>query len=146
MPKETKSFEIYSFEKKKKLKLPFLEYKIPAGFPSPAADYVEQKLDLNEYLIKHPASTFILRVVGDSMIDEGIRSGDLLIVDKSISTAMGQVVIAELNGEYTVKKIERIKNKLYLVAANKNFEPIPINEETEFLIWGVVIHSIHKHV
>ena len=144
MAKDIKVTEIYKLDKGKPVKLPFMESKIAAGFPSPAADYLEQKLDLNEYLIKHPASTFVIRVTGSSMIDEGIFDGDLLIVDKSIEPQMGQVVIAELNGGFTVKKIEKINDKLFLVAGNKNYEPIPVNEETEFLIWGVVTYSIHK--
>ncbi len=107
-------------------------------------DYIEQKLDLKEYLIEHPNSTFFVRVKGESMINEGIYDEDLLVVDKGIEPAIGQIVIAEINGEFTVKKIDMIKGSLYLVAANDKFDPILINEETEFMVWGVVTYCIHK--
>ncbi|MEO8666701.1 MAG: translesion error-prone DNA polymerase V autoproteolytic subunit [Ignavibacteria bacterium] len=124
--------------------LPYFENRITAGFPSPAMDYSEEKLDIKDYLIQHPNSTFFVRVNGDSMIGEGINDGDLLVVDKSISGFMGHIVIAEVNGEFTVKKIEMINGRLYLIAANDKFEPIEINETTEFMIWGVVTYSIHR--
>jgi len=126
--------------------IPFIESRISAGFPSPAMDYLEQKLDLNEHLIRNPNSTFIIIVKGDSMTDHGINDNDLLIVDKSITPAMNQIVIAEVNGEYTVKRIEKIKNKLFLVAGNDKYKPIEINEETEFMVWGVVTFCIHKAI
>ncbi len=120
------------------------EHRIYAGFPSPAMDYLENQLNLNEYLIRHPSSTFFIRVIGDSMIEEGINSGDLLIVDKSIKARLGQIVIAEINGEYTVKKLGIIDNKLSLIAANPDFPPIIINDYSELNVWGVVIYSIHR--
>lgn len=124
--------------------LPYFENRITAGFPSPAMDYIEEKLDIKEYLIEHPNSTFFVRVNGDSMTGEGINDGDLLVVDKSINGFMGHIVIAEVNGEFTVKKIDMINGKLYLIAANDKFVPIEINETTEFMIWGVVTYSIHR--
>jgi len=136
--------EFYRLETSTKIIFPFFDNRIPAGFPSPAMDYSEQKLDLKEYLMPHENSTFIVRVKGSSMIDDGINDDDLLIVDKSLRICMGQIVIAELNGEFTVKRIEKIKGKLFLVAANKKFEPIAINEETELMIWGIVNFTIHK--
>jgi DNA polymerase V len=126
--------------------LTFIENTLTAGFPSPAGDYIENDLDLNNYLIHHPASTFIIRVSGSSMIEEGISDGDLLIVDRSIQPECGQIVIAEINGEYTVKKIGKVNNLPHLIPANKEFQPIPINEETQLLIWGVVIYNIHKNI
>ena len=130
--------EIYKFDHKKKLLIPFVDTKVNAGFPSPAQDYTEQKLDLNEHLIKHPSSTFIIKVNGSSMTGDGIFDKSLLIVDRSLDYKNNSIVIASINGEFTVKKIEKIKGKYYLVASNKDFEPIPVNEETELLIWGIV--------
>jgi len=140
------NLEILTPDITRKILLPFLYNQISAGFPSPALDYIEQRLDLNQYLIEHPNSTFIIRVTGCSMIDDGINDNDLLIVDKSREPVMGQIVIAEVNGQFTVKRIEKIKGKPYLVAANKKYDPIPINEETELMIWGVVTFSIHKTI
>src|SRR6187399_3665939 len=97
--------EMIRSEKKSKIIVSFFDNSIPAGFPSPAMDYVEQKLDLNDYLLRHPNSTFIIKVKGNSMTGEGINDDDLLIIDKSIQPAMNQIVLAEINGEYTVKRI-----------------------------------------
>ena len=122
----------------------YYDNRIYAGFPSPAMDYIENQLDLNEYLIRHPSSTFFIRVIGDSMIEEGINNGDLLIVDKSINAGLGHIIIAELNGEYTVKKLGIVDNKLSLIPANSDFPPIPISDYSELNVWGVVVYSIHK--
>jgi DNA polymerase V len=125
-------------------KYPILTECVKAGFPTPADDFIENKLSLDELLIKHPSSTFFLRVSGNSMINAGIFSEDILIVDKSLEPTDGKIVIAALNGELTVKRIKKINGVLYLVAENSDFKPIKITEETEFLIWGVVISVIHK--
>ncbi len=135
--------EIYRFEKKGKHEFPLFLARIAAGFPSPADDFIDKKLDLNEFLIKHPAATFFVRVDGDSMIDVGIHSGDILIVDRAQEASDNKIVIAVLDGELTVKRIHKIKNKLYLVAENPSFDPIEVNEEMNFEVWGVVTHVIH---
>lgn len=134
---------IYSFNNKNKLKLPLFTSRIKAGFPSPADDYIEKNLDLNEYLIKHPASTFFLKVEGESMIDAGIHSGDILIVDRALEPKNNKIVIAALNGELTVKRIKKEKNKLFLIPENNKYEPIEISEEMDFSIWGIVTYVIH---
>lgn len=134
MPK----LEIYSFDAEKKALVPFINSKVNAGFPSPAMDYLEQKIDLNEILIKHPSSTFIIKVNGDSMIDEGICDKSFLVVDKSLDYKKNNIAIININGDLTVKKIEKQKNKFYIIGANKKFAPIEINEETEVMIWGIV--------
>lgn len=121
----------------------FLE-RVPAGFPSPAGDYMEGKLDLNHHLVKHPAATFFVRVTGDSMIEKGIHSGDLLIVDKSLNPEDGSIVIAALDGELTVKQLEKRNGKLRLLPANKNYEPLEVSEQQSFEIWGVVTNVIHS--
>lgn len=124
--------------------LPMALARVEAGFPSPAEDYLEDSLDLNQHLIPHPASTFIVRVEGDSMIEENIRSGDMLIVDRSLTPARGNIVIAELDGEFTVKTLGESHGQLALIPANPDFEPIPIRENSA--IWGVVTHSISCHL
>lgn len=117
--------------------------KVPAGFPSPAADYEEDKLDLNKHLIRNPAATFFVRVTGDSMVKAGIHDGDLLVVDRSIEPRDKNVVIAVVNGELTVKRIRIRKNKLTLEAENENYQSREIDEEMEFEVWGVVTSVIH---
>lgn len=141
--KEIKVTEIFSFEKRTKRKLPFFHTKISAGFPSPAEEYSEKKLDLNEYLIKHPSATFFIKVSGDSMIGAGIHSGDLLIVDRSQEPANNKIVIAVLDGEFTVKRIMKKKDKIFLIPENDNFKPIEIKSEMNCEVWGVVTHVIH---
>lgn len=141
--KEIKVTEIFSFEKRTKRKLPFFQTKISAGFPSPAEEYSEKKLDLNEHLIKHPSATFFIKVSGDSMIGAGIHSGDLLIVDRSQEPANNKIVIAVLDGEFTVKRIMKKKDKIFLIPENDDFKPIEIKAEMNCEVWGVVTHVIH---
>lgn len=117
---------------------------VAAGFPSPAEDYIEDKLDLNQYLIRHPAATFFVRASGDSMIGAGIHSNDLLVVDRAIEPIEGSVVIAVVDGELTVKRLQRKGERLLLLAENVNYHPLEINEHTEFQIWGVVTNVIHS--
>jgi DNA polymerase V len=116
---------------------------VAAGFPSPAEDYLEGKLDLNKHLIKHPAATFFVRVTGDSMIAAGIHPGDILIVDRSIEPADKKVVIAVIEGEMTVKRIRMTDGKIVLVPENENYKPLQIEAEMNFKIWGVVTNVIH---
>lgn len=125
------------------LSAPYYISRVPAGFPSPADDYMDKRLDLNEYLIKHPAATFYCRVSGKSMIEAGIHDGDLLIVDRAVTPAHGDVVLAAIDGELTCKILDE-QNQL-LRPANAGFQPIPIKEGSECLIEGVVIHSIRFH-
>ena len=135
--------EIYSPDTSKKLERPLFTASVAAGFPSPADDYIEGKLDLNSYLIKHPAATFFVRVEGDSMIEAGIHSGDTLIVDRALEPVENNVVIARINGELTVKRIRKDSGKLFLIPDNSQYEPIRIDEEMDFEIWGVVTNVIH---
>jgi DNA polymerase V len=135
--------DIYSFEKRTDQELPLFVARISAGFPSPADDFIDKKLDLNEFLIKHPAASFFVRVEGDSMINAGIHSGDILIVDRAIEPSDNKIVIAILHGELTVKRIRKMDNKLYLIAENPDFKPIEVNEDMDFEVWGIVTHVIH---
>lgn len=116
---------------------------VPAGFPSPADDYIEGDLDLNSYLIRHPAATFFVRVSGDSMIGAGMHSGDLLIVDRAMEPADNSVIIARLADELTVKRVRKQDGKLLLVPDNPLYEPIEVSPETDFEVWGVVTTVIH---
>jgi len=118
---------------------------ISAGFPSPAQDYVEQTLDLNELCIRHPAATFLVRVSGDSMKDKGILDGDVLVVDRSVNAVHGSVIVAALNREFTVKEL-CLKPVKQLLAHNKTYQPIPLTERDEFEVFGVVVSVVRKMV
>ena len=131
-------------QKRTHLLLPLFEGTVQAGFPSPADNYIESKIDLNEHLVKHPSSTFFVKVDGLSMIDAGIYPGDILIVDKSLNAKSGQIVIAILNSEFTVKTLIFDKNKKYLQPANKDYKTIDLDEYEDYQIWGVVVYIIHK--
>lgn len=141
---ETQVCEIYRPDCLRRYQIPLYEAPVSAGFPSPAEDYLEGKLDLDRHLIKHPAATFFVRVSGDSMIDAGIHPGDLLVVDRALEPTDGRVVIAVVNGELTVKRICRANDQLFLMPENKNYQPLQVHEETSFMIWGVVTNVIHS--
>jgi DNA polymerase V len=125
-------------------KLPFFGSNVRAGFPSPADDYIEDHLDLNEYLIKHPAATFLVRAKGKSMSNASIKSGDILIVDRSIEPIHGKIVIAAVNGELTVKRLYLKQGVTKLVPEHPDFPDIILNADTEVIIWGVVTSIIHQ--
>ena len=135
--------EINQPDKATECKRPLFLVPVSAGFPSPADDYIENCLDLNKHLIKHPAATFFVRVKGDSMIDAGIHSGDILIVDRSLDATDKKVVIAVIDGELTVKRVRIIDKKLYLLPENNEFSSTEITESMDFTIWGVVTNVIH---
>ena len=130
----------------KKNVTPFFVDSVSAGFPSPATDYLENKLDLNEYLVKHPAATYIVKANGSSMVDAGILSGDLLIVDRSVTPRNESIVIASIFGDLTVKKIRKKNKSLFLISANSDYPSIEVKEEMECFIWGVVTYVIHKAI
>lgn len=140
---ETKVEIVYKPNRSTKRKQPIFIATVPAGFPSPAADYEEGKLDLNKHLIKNPTATFFVRVAGDSMLKAGIHGGDLLVVDRSIEPKDKNVVIAVVNGELTVKRIRIRRNKVMLIAENDAYQSREINDQTEFEVWGVVTNVIH---
>jgi len=126
-----------------RLVLPLAGESIPAGFPSPAEDYLEKTLDLNEHLVLHPEATFFVRVSGDSMTGAGIHHDDLLVVDRSQTPRPGNVIIAYVDGEFTVKRLRKTETGLELAPENPNYDPIPLTSETDFEVWGVVRHVIH---
>lgn len=124
--------------------LPLYANTVQAGFPSPADDYIEQKLDLNTHLIKHPAATFFVTARGDSMKNAGIQSGDMLIVDRSLEATHGRIIIAALNGELTVKRLAILGNQVKLMAENPAYDPIDITNDIDLVVWGVVTHVVHQ--
>ena len=124
--------------------LPLYGSKVRAGFPSPADDYIEGKLDLNAHIVKHPAATFFVRASGDSMINAGIRDNDILVVDKSLEASHGKIVIAAIDGELTVKRLSCQNGRVKLMAENPDYKPIDITEEQDLFIWGIVTHVIHS--
>lgn len=125
-------------------RLNYFQQPVSAGFPSPAEDHIDGKLDLNRHYIKNPAATFFVRVAGDSMTGAGIHNGDLLIVDRSLEPLPGRVVIAVINGEHTVKRLHREGDRLLLLAENANYPPIVVSELEELHIWGVVTCVLHN--
>lgn len=125
-------------------KLPIFGTKAPAGFPSPADDYIEDKLSLDEILIKHPAATYLVRVSGNSMLNEGIHDNDLLVVDRSLKPQDGKIVVVAIDGEITVKKLQVVNGKMILMSANPRYKPIEVKEGNEVMIWGVVKTVIHN--
>lgn len=136
---------IHSIKSFVECKIPLFISPISAGFPSPAEDYEEGPLDLNEHLIAHPAATFFVRASGDSMIGAGIFSGDLLIVDRSVTPRSGKIIIAVLDGLLTVKRFCRYDdNHITLEPENSQYQSIRIHEDQQFEVWGVVIHVIHS--
>jgi DNA polymerase V len=137
--------EIFYFDASgDKVELPLYVSQIKAGFPSPADDYVDKSLDLNSYLIANPISTFFVRVEGDSMINAGILSGDILIVDKSIDNPMNKIVVALLNGEFTVKRLTKRDGSVFLLPENPKYPNIEITEFVDFQVWGVVTGVVRK--
>ena len=135
--------EIIKIKIQNKVYHQFYSCAVTAGFPSPADDYLESKLDLNDYLIKHPSATFFVRVVGDSMVNAGIHNNDIIIVDRSIKPKHGKIIVAALDGQMTVKRLYRRDKKVILLPENKLFKPIEISDSMEIVIWGVATNVIH---
>ncbi len=135
---------IYGFKAETKLKRPLVGPRVPAGFPSPAQDYIEGTLDLNEHLIPHPASTFFLRVDGMSMVGAGIFPDDILVVDRSLDAKHNRIIVAVYDGELTVKRLRIENDKYWLCSENDDYPRICVDQELEFFVWGVVTYVIHK--
>lgn len=119
------------------IRRPFLA-RVPAGFPSPAEEYLDNTLNLHDYLVQNKTATFYFRVDGDSMRDDGILDGDILVVDRSVQPTSGRIVVAAVNGQYTVKRLYRRANVVELRPANPAYQPIRFNDGEELVIWGVV--------
>ena len=142
--KTNNNLVFYSLDDTVLKEVPFYKESVPAGFPSPAEDFMDLDLNLQEYLVQHPSATFCVRAVGDSMIKAGIHSGDVMVVDRALEPRNNNIVLAVLDGEFTVKRIRKKKEQLFLVPENDEFKIILVTEEMGFKVWGVVTHVIHK--
>jgi DNA polymerase V len=142
---KTTILEFFTVSTETSLERPYIEEGVKAGFPSPAEDFTEVSIDLNLELLKNPSSTFFCRVSGDSMQDIGIADGDLLIVDKSLEPKDDKIAVCFIDGEFTLKKIKLDKDCCWLIPANKNYKPIKVTSENEFIVWGVVTYAIKSY-
>jgi DNA polymerase V len=143
--KKEPSLDFFTADLNSGNEVPITETGIHAGFPSPAEDFIEMKLDLNKELVKNSNSTFYGRVRGNSMKDAGISDGDILVIDKSLEPRNNKIAVCFIDGEFIVKRIRIVKGEVYLVPANSEFKPIHIIEENSFMVWGIVTYVIHKH-
>ncbi|MFL9831067.1 translesion error-prone DNA polymerase V autoproteolytic subunit [Flavobacterium sp. ST-87] len=142
--KKNKKLCFYKPNYKSEVRIPFIPDGVSAGFPSPAADFMENNIDLNKELSENPLATFYIKVKGNSMIDAGIEDQDVLIVDRSIEPRDNKIAICFIDGEFTVKRIKLQKDCLYLMPENSNYSPVKVSEENEFIIWGIVTYVIKK--
>ena len=127
------------------ISLPYANAGIQAGFPSPAQDYITESIDLNREIVTHPAATFYGRVSGDSMIEEGIEPGDIIVIDRSLEPADGDLAVCCLDGEFTLKRICLRPGEIWLQPSNEAFDPILVTPDNSFEIWGVVTHTIKNN-
>jgi len=141
--KRTKAIDFYTPDITTSNPLPYADG-ISAGFPSPAEEYIELAIDLNKELVKHPSATFYGRVRGSSMQDAGIYDGDIIIIDKSLRPQNGQKAVCFINGDFTIKTLKIEKDELWLMPANKDYKPIKITSDNDFIVWGIVTYVIHK--
>lgn len=133
---------VYQPRRATRLSRPLIAWRVAAGFPSPAEDYIEGRIDLNRDLIKHPLATFYIRVDGDSMIGAGIQSGALLVVDRMAEVHEGHIIVARINDELCVKRFMTEGGQIVLLSENSEYQPILITEGMDFEIWGRVVHAI----
>lgn len=146
MNDDSATIKIYNADTSSSLSLLITDDTIRAGFPSPAQDNVSESIDLNKDLIRHPASTFYGRVAGDSMIDEGIDEGDILVIDKSLIPEEGDLAVCCIDAEFTLKRIHITNDgRLFLMPSNNNYRPIEVHEENEFVVWGIVTYTIKSN-
>lgn len=139
------SLEIYHPDLNTSLELPFADSGIQAGFPSPAQDFINEYIDLNREIVRHPAATFYGKVVGDSMIDEGIGPGDILVIDRSLEPEDGDLAVCCIDGDFTLKRIHLTPGAVWLIPSNESFDPILVTPDCRFEIWGVVTHTIKNN-
>lgn len=142
--KKNQKLSFYKPDYESELRIPFIPDGVSAGFPSPAADFMENNIDLNKELSENPLATFYIKVKGNSMIDAGIEDKDVLIVDRSIEPQDNKIAICFIDGEFTVKRIKLEKDCLYLMPENSNYTPIKVTEENQLIIWGIVTYVIKK--
>ena len=132
------------YTKKDRYAIPFSQSFVKAGFPSPAQEYFEDRIDIFKKIVKNPTSTFLVRAKGNSMEGKGIQDEDILVVDKSKEPKNNDIVIAYIDGEFTVKRFVKKYDRIILYPANSNYKPITITQENEFLVWGVVTYVLHE--
>jgi len=142
--KTTDNLAFYTLGTDKLDNISLFEGSVPAGFPSPADDAMDLDLNLHDYLVRNPAQTFCVKAIGESMKDAGIQSGDVMLVDRAIEPENRSIVLAVIDSEFTVKRVNVSEKKLYLMPENENFTPIEITKEMDFKVWGVVTYVIHK--
>ncbi len=143
---DSKEFEIFKLgDYDSFLPITFISSPISAGFPNMAEDYQEEQIDLKKLLFKHPINTYLLRAKGTSMVEANINNGDLIIVDTQIEPLNNDICVCIVDGDYTLKRVSKSANKIYLMPYNKDFKPIEVTEDNRFSIWGVLTYSIHKH-
>ena len=141
---KNREIEIFSPEISEPLFISVSDSPVHAGFPSPAESIMENKLDLNKLLIKNPSSTFFAKVSGESMIDDGVDDGDILVIDKSVTPYDGAIAVCYLDGEFTLKRVRFMDGFILLVPSNSKFKSIKVDKDNEFLVWGVVRYIIKK--
>lgn len=140
--KKDQKLSFFAPELESDIRIPYVKEGVSAGFPSPAADFMENNIDLNKELSTNPLATFYIRVKGNSMIDAGINDKDVLVVDRSLEPQNNKIAICFLDGEFTVKRIKVEKDCLYLMPENSNYQPIKVTEENQLIIWGIVTYVI----
>lgn len=139
-----RALNVYAPDMESTYSLLYVSHGVSAGFPSPAQDFMETKIDLNKELSKNPLSTFYIRVSGNSMIDAGINNADILVVDRSMEPANGKIAVCLIDGEFTVKRLVTNTDCLYLMPENKAYAPIKVTETNQFTVWGIVTYVIKK--
>ena len=139
-----KALTFFTPEDQSPLKIPFFDHGVSAGFPSPALDFMETKIDLNKELSENPLATFFIKVEGHSMIDAGINDKDVLVVDRSLEPTDQKIAVCFIEGGFTVKRLKLQKDGLWLLPENSNYTPIKVTEENQFVIWGIVTYVIKK--
>jgi DNA polymerase V len=142
--KEKKNINFFTPKRDNGLGQWLTEEGISAGFPSPADDFRETRISLDRELVKNKEATFYARVDGDSMIGAGLNDGDLLVIDRSLNPENGKIAVCLVDGDFTVKRIKKEKDKFYLMPENKKYKPIELKEESELVIWGIVEYVIKK--
>jgi DNA polymerase V len=145
-PNDKQALTFHAADSTANIGLPYAEGGVSAGFPSPADDFLEQRIDLNKELAKNPLTTFFIKVAGNSMVDAGLDNGDVLVADRSLEPADGKIAICQIDGEFTVKRLKLNEDGLYLMPENKSYEPIKITEANQFVVWAIVTYVIKKVV
>lgn len=142
---ESGDLHICAIDTSSSVRLPYADGGIKAGFPSPAQDRLNESIDLNSEIVSHPASTFYGRVTGDSMIEEGIDDGDILVIDRSLEPVNGDLAVCCIDGEFTVKRLKVERHRILLLPSNHRYRPIEVSEDDDFTVWGIVTHTIKRN-